>query len=89
MLGHASAAMTLDVYAGLFGSRTRIVPVNGVFTMAREKTRIQGAEASLGWRVMPWTVTLAVTNLTDTDYWRSTSMPGAPRTALVSVNYVF
>ncbi|MBU4611564.1 TonB-dependent receptor [Achromobacter sp. GG226] len=32
-----------------FGSR--IVPVNGVFTMAREKTRIQGAEASLGWRV--------------------------------------
>ena len=46
-------------------------------------------DASLGWRVMPWTVTLAVTNLTDTDYWRSTSMPGAPRTALVSVNYVF
>ena len=46
-------------------------------------------DASLGWRVMPWTVTLAVTNLTDTDYWRSTSMPGAPRTALVSINYVF
>ncbi len=32
-----------------FGSR--IVPVNGVFTMAREKTRIQGAEATLGYRV--------------------------------------
>ena len=46
-------------------------------------------DASLGWRAMPWTVTLAVTNLTDADYWRSTSMPGAPRTALVSVNYVF
>ncbi len=46
-------------------------------------------DASMGWRVMPWTVTLAVTNLTDTDYWRSTSMPGAPRTALVSINYVF
>jgi iron complex outermembrane receptor protein len=32
-----------------FGSR--IVPVNGVFTMSREKTKIQGVEASLGYRV--------------------------------------
>lgn len=29
---------------------TRIVPVNGVFLMAREKTRIQGIETSLGYQ---------------------------------------
>ena len=46
-------------------------------------------DASVGWRAMPWTVTLAVTNLTDTEYWRSTSMPGAPRGVLLSTNYVF
>ena len=32
---------------------TRIVPLNGVFMMAREKTRIQGIEASLGYRFNP------------------------------------
>jgi len=46
-------------------------------------------DASVGWRVMPWTVTLAVTNLTGKDYWRSSSMPGAPRSFLLSANYVF
>jgi iron complex outermembrane receptor protein len=46
-------------------------------------------DASVGWRPMPWVVTLAVTNLTDERYWRSTSMPGAPRSVLVSTNYVF
>lgn len=46
-------------------------------------------DASMGWRFLPWTVTVAVTNLTNTDYWRSTSMPGAPRSILLSMNYVF
>lgn len=32
---------------------TRIVPVNGVFMMAREKTRIQGIETSVGYRFNP------------------------------------
>lgn len=32
---------------------TRIVPVNGVFMMAREKTRIQGIETSFGYRFNP------------------------------------
>jgi iron complex outermembrane receptor protein len=32
---------------------TRIVSLNGVFMMAREKTRIQGIEASLGYRFNP------------------------------------
>lgn len=46
-------------------------------------------DASMGWRFLPWTVTVAVTNLTNTDYWRSSSMPGAPRSLLLSMNYVF
>ncbi|WP_199739065.1 TonB-dependent siderophore receptor [Herminiimonas sp. KBW02] len=46
-------------------------------------------DASVGYRALPWTVTLAVTNLTDKRYWRSTSMPGAPRNFLLSVNRLF
>ncbi|MHC9086932.1 TonB-dependent receptor [Luteimonas sp. RIT-PG2_3] len=46
-------------------------------------------DASVGWRLLPWTLTVAVTNLTDTRYWRSTSMPGAPRGLLLSANYIF
>jgi len=46
-------------------------------------------DASIGWRPLPWTVTLAVTNLFDKTYWRSNSMPGAPRTFLVSGSYLF
>lgn len=34
-----------------FGAR--VVPVNGVFTMSREKTRLQGLDASLGLRINP------------------------------------
>lgn len=33
--------------------------------------------------------TVAVHNLTDEDYWRSTSMPGAGRTFLAKINYEF
>ncbi len=32
---------------------TRVVPVNGAFMMSREKTRIQGVDASLGYRINP------------------------------------
>ena len=43
-----------DVEASYFQSDsdfgTRIVPLNGVFLMAREKTRIQGIDTSLGYR---------------------------------------
>lgn len=43
----------------------------------------------VGWRQDAWTVTLALTNLTDRQYWRSSNMPGTPRTALLSANYQF
>ncbi len=46
-------------------------------------------DAMLGWRSAPWTVTLAVTNLTDRQYWRSNAMPGTPRSALLTANYQF
>ncbi len=45
--------------------------------------------ASIGYRALPWTATLAVTNLTDKRYWRSTSMPGTPRAFLLSATYAF
>lgn len=43
----------------------------------------------IGWRQDAWTVTLALTNLTDRKYWRSNAMPGAPRSALLTANYQF
>lgn len=43
----------------------------------------------IGWRAEPWTVTFAVSNLLDKEYWRSSSMPGSPRSFLVSANYQF
>ncbi len=46
-------------------------------------------DALIGWRAAPWTVTLAVSNLFDKEYWRSNAMPGAPRSFLVSANYQF
>ncbi|MDO4232333.1 MAG: TonB-dependent siderophore receptor [Lautropia sp.] len=46
-------------------------------------------DAMAGWRQAPWTVTLAVTNLLDKEYWRSSAMPGAPRTFLLTANYQF
>ncbi|MFT3721459.1 MAG: TonB-dependent siderophore receptor [Pseudorhodoferax sp.] len=46
-------------------------------------------DAMLGWRSAPWTVTAAVSNLFDAEYWRSSAMPGAPRSFLLSANYQF
>ncbi len=46
-------------------------------------------DALVGWRADAWTATLAVSNLADKEYWRATTMPGAPRSVLVSVNYQF
>ena len=46
-------------------------------------------DASVGWRPLPWTFTLAVSNLFDKVYWRSGAMPGMPRTVLLSASYLF
>lgn len=48
-------------------------------------------DALVGWRAAPWTVTAAVSNLLDKEYWRpgTSGLPGTPRSLLVSVNYQF
>jgi len=61
-------------------------PVYNDLANTSERAGYTRWDASVGWRPMPWTLTLAVTNLFDTDYWRSTSMPGAPRGVLLSIN---
>jgi len=63
-------------------------PVYNDLANTSERAGYTRWDASIGWRPMPWTVTLAITNLFDTDYWRSTSMPGAPRGILLSVNRI-
>ena len=45
--------------------------------------------ASVGWRPASWTVTFSVINLTDKHYWRSSAMPGTPRSFLLSASYMF
>jgi iron complex outermembrane receptor protein len=62
------------------------------YSNAANTARVPGYtrwDALVGWRAAPWTVTLAISNLLDKDYWRSSSMPGAPRSVLVSANYQF
>ena len=46
-------------------------------------------DAAVGYSADPWNITLAVNNLTNKEYWRSDSMPGAPRNVLVRLNYQF
>ncbi len=46
-------------------------------------------DALVGWRNGDWTVTGSVVNVADREYWRSTSLPGAPRTFLLSGRYEF
>lgn len=64
-------------------------PIYNAIDNLSERSGYTRWDASIGWRAMPWTVTLAVTNLTDKRYWRSSAMPGAPRGVLVSGSYVF
>ena len=46
-------------------------------------------DAAIGYNADPWNVTLAVSNLTNKEYWRSDSMPGTPRSFLMRLNYQF
>jgi iron complex outermembrane recepter protein len=62
------------------------------YTNEANTTRLPGYtrwDALIGWRAAPWSATLALSNLLDKEYWRSASMPGAPRSVLLSVNYQF
>ncbi|WP_151706300.1 TonB-dependent siderophore receptor [Acinetobacter sp. TUM15064] len=46
-------------------------------------------DAAIGYSADPWNLTLAVSNLTNKEYWRSDSMPGTPRSFLMRLNYQF
>ncbi|BEU98381.1 TonB-dependent siderophore receptor [Acidovorax sp. DW039] len=62
------------------------------YTNEANTTRLPGYtrwDALIGWRAAPWNATLAISNLLDKEYWRSTSMPGTPRSLLLSVTYQF
>ena len=46
-------------------------------------------DAALGYKDKNWGATVAVNNLADKEYWRSSSMPGTPRNYLFKLNYYF
>ncbi|MFT4021486.1 MAG: TonB-dependent siderophore receptor [Acinetobacter sp.] len=46
-------------------------------------------DSAIGYKNDHWGVTFAINNLTNREYWRSSSMPGAPRNFLMRVNYQF
>ena len=46
-------------------------------------------DAALGYKDKNWGATVAVNNLADKEYWRSSSMPGTPRNYLLKLNYYF
>jgi len=50
---HGDWDYDLSYYQSNSDFGTRIVPINGAFMMAREKTRIQGIETSIGYRFNP------------------------------------
>lgn len=43
----------------------------------------------LGWKYKDVNITLGILNLFDKDYWRSSTMPGASRSATLRLNYKF
>ncbi len=46
-------------------------------------------DAMLGFNRAPWTFSVAVQNVFDKKYWRSSAMPGSPRAIMVKANYEF
>lgn len=46
-------------------------------------------DAMIGWNHKQWNATLAISNLFDKEYWRSTAMPGSPRAVTAKVGYSF
>ena len=66
--------------------------VGSYFTSDKNTTKMPDwtrLDAAVGYKDDKWGATIAVNNLTDKEYWRSSSMPGAPRNYLFRVNYFF
>lgn len=66
--------------------------VGSYFTSDKNTTKMPDwtrLDAAVGYKDDKWGATIAVNNLTDKEYWRSSSMPGTPRNYLFRVNYFF
>lgn len=66
--------------------------VGSYYTNINNLKKMEGfnrVDAAIGYSADPWNVTLAVSNLTNKEYWRSDSMPGTPRSFLMRLNYQF
>lgn len=66
--------------------------VSPFFTTDKNTTEIEGwtrFDAALGYKDEHWGMSIAVNNLSNKEYWRSSSMPGMPRNVLFRMNYTF
>ena len=66
--------------------------VGSYYPNINNQTKMEGfnrVDAAIGYSADPWNMTLAISNLTGKEYWRSDSMPGAPRSFLMRLNYQF
>lgn len=66
--------------------------VGDFYTNNENTTKIDGftrLDGAIGFKNDQWAISLAGNNLTNKAYWRSGSMPGAPRNYLLRLNYFF
>jgi len=66
--------------------------VGSFYTNEDNLTKIPGwtrFDAAIGYKDNTWGATFAVNNLSNKEYWRSSSMPGTPRNYLFRINYFF
>ncbi|KAA8731611.1 TonB-dependent siderophore receptor [Acinetobacter qingfengensis] len=66
--------------------------VGSFYTSDANTTKIDGwtrLDAAIGYKDDHWGATFAVNNLTNKEYWRTSSMPGTPRNYLFRLNYYF
>lgn len=69
-----------------------ITHVGDIWTNSSNTSKLSGfnrVDTAIGYNVGNWRTSLAVTNLLDKEYWRSSSMPGTPRSILARLNYKF
>ncbi|OUY06260.1 TonB-dependent receptor [Acinetobacter populi] len=66
--------------------------VGSYYTDTANTTKRDGwtrLDTAFGYKDDKWGATFAINNLTNKEYWRSSSMPGTPRNYLFRVNYYF
>jgi iron complex outermembrane receptor protein len=69
-----------------------VTHVGNKWTNSANTARLEGYQrfdAAVGYSLNNINITLAVSNVGDEEYWRSSSMPGSPRNVLLRANYQF